>query len=284
MQITLDYIFRQVINESFIGNSKVKDAINGKYQVIINYNSHGQNVATGWRIIEVFAYGLTKAGNPVIRAYQPYGDTDSSIPAWKFFRLDRILSWKKTGRKFEEPRPMYNPNGDKSMSVVYMNAKFDDNDNIAIDTNQASSNTSTSPRGPRRKDEPENVTQNQGLYVPDGESMNRKKLEKLNQQLKDPVFLNDFMNKKKEQDAFGDIDNETQPESGARRKDDNIEDISDKQTFTNKEDDTIFKTDTEKQIDRIKKQMRNPQYVDQSVLDRYNKEKERRNRFNKNRK
>ena len=111
---------------------KVNDAIDRTYEVEINYRTDGKDNATGKRIIQPVAYGLTKAGNPVIRAFQPYGDTTSKIPSWKFFRLDRIIGWKpKFKQKFTEAPPgmhnaegNFNPNGDKTMSVVYNIAQF----------------------------------------------------------------------------------------------------------------------------------------------------------------
>ena len=70
--------------------SNVNDAIDNLRQVEIRYNSGGEPVATGRRIIYPVAYGVTKSGNPVVRAFEPYGDTKTKTPAWKFFRLDRI--------------------------------------------------------------------------------------------------------------------------------------------------------------------------------------------------
>ena len=62
------------------------------------------------------------------------GDTRSESPEWKMFRLDRIRSWKaKRNNRFNEPPgpnyphlkdKKYNPDGDKGMNVVYMNADF----------------------------------------------------------------------------------------------------------------------------------------------------------------
>ncbi len=49
------------------------------------------------------------------------------IPGWRLFRLDKVLSFSKTGDKFSMPRPNYNPNGDKTMKTVIINVKFDEN-------------------------------------------------------------------------------------------------------------------------------------------------------------
>jgi predicted DNA-binding transcriptional regulator YafY len=110
----------------------VVDAIEGKYRVNIHYAGTDGVSATGKRTIEVYAFGLTKAGNPVIRAYQPFGDTKTSKPSWKFFRLDRITRWEplyknkvyKPISDIDGSIPKANLYGDKSMSVVYNIIKF----------------------------------------------------------------------------------------------------------------------------------------------------------------
>lgn len=124
MNLLLEIFNELFLNESVSTNS-VTDAIKNRYRVTINYEGdpkHG--VAPGMRTVEVYTYGLTKAGNPVIRAYQPYGDTASKVPDWKFFRLDRITSWQPTYALFNRPAPKFNPKGDKTMSVVYSIADF----------------------------------------------------------------------------------------------------------------------------------------------------------------
>lgn len=121
----LSEIYNKLIITENVSVNSITDSINNLYQVVMNYEgdpAHG--IAPGLRTVEVYAYGLTKAGNPVIRAYQPYGDTASKVPNWKFFRLDRIKSWKPTYRLINKPAPDFNPNGDGSMSVVYSIANF----------------------------------------------------------------------------------------------------------------------------------------------------------------
>lgn len=100
----------------------VTRAMDNHAKVIINYHSEGKDEHSGARVIEPVAYGLTKAGNPVIRAFQPYGDTTTSTPNWKFFRLDRISYWEETKSKFDRIPDFdmgeLNKDGDRSMSVV----------------------------------------------------------------------------------------------------------------------------------------------------------------------
>jgi hypothetical protein len=128
--------FSNLINNILCEEVDINDithSINSHNEVIINYNGD-DNTHTGKRIIQVYAYGLTKAGNPCIRAFEPYGDTKTKVPHWKLFRIDRINKWQTTNRKFLEPpkeqgwdQNEFNKNGDKSMSVVYQVAKFDNN-------------------------------------------------------------------------------------------------------------------------------------------------------------
>lgn len=120
----MDY-FKRLMEEAFLNEgiatvSNVNDAINNLLQVEIRYNSGGEGLAMGRRIIYPVAYGLTKSGNPVIRAFEPYGDTKTKVPAWKFFRLDRLKQWRPLKKTFKGQKlEGFNENGDETMSVVY---------------------------------------------------------------------------------------------------------------------------------------------------------------------
>ena len=215
-----------LLNES-VSVSEIDDAIDNHKRIIINYHSYGEDIATGARIIEVYAYGVTKAGNPVIRAFQPYGDTRSKVPSWKFFRLDRISYWKETNQTFSEPASDiykglgdFNPDGDETMGIVYKIAKFGnkntiDKDNMVMNTN------------PKLKDD---------VFKTDSE----KKMERLKQQVINPIRLSDIKTKN------GFIDYNKQPsETGPKLKNS----AEKEQTVDN-----VFNTSTAKQdIDRLNK-------------------------------
>lgn len=130
-------MLKELLNEILLSESaspdEVTDSIDNHHRILINYVSKTKEVADGPRIIEVYAYGLSKAGNPVIRAFQPFGDTASSVPSWKFFRLDGITHWQDKKQVFSTPASdrypgvgKFNPDDDKTMSVVYKIATFDD--------------------------------------------------------------------------------------------------------------------------------------------------------------
>jgi len=101
-----------------------KKAIENKLTTLIYYEGDTIN-NPGWRTIEPVCAGTTKRNNPVLRAWQTEGATDTEVPGWKFFRLDRVRNWQPTMEEFTEMRPGYNPYGDKSMNQVWFNAKFE---------------------------------------------------------------------------------------------------------------------------------------------------------------
>lgn len=127
-------LVKQILKESAFEN-EAKDAITKHYEVYISYdgeNSDGDETkGKGMRLIQPVAMGLSKKGNPVIRAFQPNGDTKTHKPAWKLFLLDRIKTWEpRKKNRFSEPPGMYtadgkfNAGGDKSMSQVDIIADF----------------------------------------------------------------------------------------------------------------------------------------------------------------
>jgi hypothetical protein len=76
------------------------------------------------------ALGKSKAGNLVMRGWDREGSSHTAytgeqpLPGWRLFRLDKILSFKPTGEIYNQPKPGYNFNGDKSMVSVITIAKF----------------------------------------------------------------------------------------------------------------------------------------------------------------
>jgi predicted DNA-binding transcriptional regulator YafY len=109
----------------------VVDAIKNRKIIIINYNGDEPG-GTGIRQIEPVCLGVSKSGNKVLRAWDSEGASHTSyngeqpLPGWRLFRLDKILSNKPTGEVYNEPKPGYNFNGDKSMISVIINATFND--------------------------------------------------------------------------------------------------------------------------------------------------------------
>lgn len=113
----------------------VQDSIRKKQVITINYD--GRECGKGFRDIEPVCVGYSKKGELVLRAWERQGAShskvtrDNPIPGWRFFKLVKILTYQPQGDNFYEMRPDYNPDGDKLMSSVIINAKFDDTQNIA---------------------------------------------------------------------------------------------------------------------------------------------------------
>lgn len=132
--INLYEILQQVLTES-VNSNAVIDAIANKVQVIITYSDE-ENRAPQKRVIQPYVYGLTKAGNPCLRAFQSLGDTFRGQPKWKLFRLDRITSWQPTNNHFNatplasgwKSAQDYNEEGDDTMSEVLYQIHFGGNE------------------------------------------------------------------------------------------------------------------------------------------------------------
>jgi hypothetical protein len=134
MSLNLYDILQEVLLEN-VTPSEINDAINNKIQVIINYSDEEKH-APKKRLIEPYAYGMTKSGNTVLRAYQYNGDTFRGIPKWKLFRVDRITNWLPTNNHFNaQPSERgwnaanYNETNDNSMVNVLNQVHFDYDDN-----------------------------------------------------------------------------------------------------------------------------------------------------------
>ena len=249
----LERIYNSLLLTESVGVDEVNDALDNHKRVIINYRSKGEDKNTGARVIEVYAYGLTKAGNPCIRAFQPYGDTTSRVPSWKFFRLDRIIEWKPTEQTFDRPADFYyknlgnfNPNGDETMSVVYKVAKFG-NDQIP----QVSVNDD-----PKTKED---------VYKTDSET----RMERLKQQVNNPIKLSDI----KIGDAFKQTKQTPKPTGEPKTKED-VYTTSKTQPLTQNNPNTTEKTPQEKQdnLDRLRNILKDRQPISLSDLNKKMKE------------
>jgi len=125
-------VIRQLLFEE-VAQDKVALAIRKRHEVSFKYDSNdGDPRGKLERItVQPVTLGTTKAGNPCFRAYQVNGSSESAekregqIPGWRLFLLDRVVpnTWKDSGKVFKEP-PMFNPEGDKTMAEVLVQADF----------------------------------------------------------------------------------------------------------------------------------------------------------------
>lgn len=82
-------------------HDKIVDAVNNMKKVRLTYDDEQGGKGKNTRYILPVAYGESKAGNPVIRAYETMGSSKRGLtsppnnreyPKWKLFRIDRIVS------------------------------------------------------------------------------------------------------------------------------------------------------------------------------------------------
>ncbi len=107
----------------------VFDCVKNKKRCVIYYDGDEPG-GKGLREIEPVALGVSKSGNKVVRAWENEGSSHRGflgkrpMPGWRLFRLDKILSLKPNGEIFDEIRPNFNKNGDKSMNSIIIVSKF----------------------------------------------------------------------------------------------------------------------------------------------------------------
>ena len=171
-------LFEEIIVESdllteSVSVDSISNAINGLHPAWITYDDTKGGGGKARRLIYPVAYGLTKAGNPVVRAFQPQGSSKRGLttppnnreyPKWKFFRVDRIKFWRTVNSNTYNSEELvgFNEEGDNSMSTIYTIAPIGNAKNIKRNNLQTSndkektSNVSFEPK-PITKDEVENI-------------------------------------------------------------------------------------------------------------------------------
>ena len=93
-------------------NPMLCSAIHSKKVIRFYYNG-------GFRTVEPLCYGVSTAGNEVLRGYQTGGYSESGNPiGWKLFRVSEISLLIITDEHFDGIRPGYNPN-DSAMAIIY---------------------------------------------------------------------------------------------------------------------------------------------------------------------
>ena len=95
------------------GGDVLAKAIRGRKVVTFHYDGRG-------RTVEPHCYGISTAGNFVLRGYQTRGLEPGEPTGWRLFKVNKIANIRDTGKVFRETRPGYNPN-DRGMSRVHCN-------------------------------------------------------------------------------------------------------------------------------------------------------------------
>jgi hypothetical protein len=120
--------FKDVLTEA-VSFDDLQKAIKSLDVITITYDGDEPG-GKGYRTVYPVCLGRSKSGNLVLRAYDIEGASHRAslglkpLPSWRMFRIDKTFTFNRTGEKFNELPVDYNPNGDKSMTQVYINAKL----------------------------------------------------------------------------------------------------------------------------------------------------------------
>lgn len=146
-------LFEEIVNESMLltelnksRESDVIQAINKMLRVRISYSDKKGGKGKKERFIYPVAYGLTKRGNPAIRAFQTAGSTKRGVPKWKLFLFDNIFAWSNGKRSFKEHADKlvslgFNKNGDKGLTKIFAISPLANGDIQVADDNDISTAT-----------------------------------------------------------------------------------------------------------------------------------------------
>ena len=131
MSLGIYNTLKELILEN-ISRSRITDSIEKRKRVRIYYKGDGDEVS-GYRNIEPYVFGISKAGNQIVRAWQVNGVTDTESPMWKTFKVSKIVDWRPYPTRFySEPNknqktksaPGYRDDGDDAMTTIYAQVKF----------------------------------------------------------------------------------------------------------------------------------------------------------------
>lgn len=126
----IDELLKKKVNLA-VASDRVEKSIRDRNRVIMYYNGPDEG-GKGLREIEPVCLGTSRAGNPVVRAWEIRGASASAergelpLPSWRLFRLDRITTYALTGDIFNVPRPDFNFVGDRGMRSVKLIAEYGD--------------------------------------------------------------------------------------------------------------------------------------------------------------
>ena len=97
-------------------NSTLCQAIESMRVIAFTYEDKEGNVHH--RRVEPYAHGETTAGNAALRGYQIGGTSESEIPGWKLFIVERMAGLRITEGTFAGSAPGY-AHGDRHLNPLY---------------------------------------------------------------------------------------------------------------------------------------------------------------------
>lgn len=119
-------LFENIVRKSYILKEdaqidKISGAITGMHPIILKYDDNQGGSGKNQRVVYPVAYGISTAGNPVIRAFQKHGSSKTSSPSWKLFRLDRVSSMRVVSSRTFNPEELvgFRADGDEQITTLY---------------------------------------------------------------------------------------------------------------------------------------------------------------------
>jgi hypothetical protein len=88
------------------------EAIANARRLALTYAGHD-------RVVEVHVAGYARQGEPLMRAWQVRGGSESGEPVgWKMFRIEDVTAMRLTDERSRAPRPDYEPNDPAIVRIV----------------------------------------------------------------------------------------------------------------------------------------------------------------------
>jgi hypothetical protein len=132
--LLLESLFKDLLTEA-VQSARLIEAMKKRLVARIYYDGD-ETVRAGYRLIEIYALGTSKVGNPVIRAWQVSGVSDTphgdgvdklkEMPGWRFFNTNNIDQFQLTKTVYDvresvlhSTRPNYNPQDKQMQHVEY---------------------------------------------------------------------------------------------------------------------------------------------------------------------
>jgi hypothetical protein len=237
-------ILSQILLEAPNGsiNKRLKDAIINRHPVSFYYNGPKGEVLPGRRVrAELVAMGLTKKGNMVVRGWvQPpsvskkgFNNSNQNTPeyGWRLFIITRMSGINiYEDETFNQKRPGYNENGDKSLTSIEVKSNWG---TLPIPKKEEPKPTVTPTIEPQKTELPQPKPKQKPTTLPQPETKRdievyddlKNKINTVNNKKEitsDDVKLGiDTLYKKKLEDwtkSQSSIGNNTKPGEGTRRR------------------------------------------------------------------
>lgn len=85
---------------------------------VIEFGYEDQQGNAHHRVVEPYGHGVTTQGNEAVRGYQIDGTSESPLPGWRLFRLDRMFNLETSESTNSATAPGY-AHGDSDLDPIF---------------------------------------------------------------------------------------------------------------------------------------------------------------------